>query len=193
MTIVEALKELVTAIGGIYTADDDTVSEIVEKLTAAFESGEFVTNLPAVTAADNGKLFGVTGGAWGKVDAPVELPAVAAVDNGSVLGVVGGAWAKDSRTIAVIGTIGENEQNKTTITLNKTAAEFYEAVSYGKQVKISATIGESLTGEFIVWIDSFKFTSDDVTVYTFRFVNQEGTVYLADNLSANDTVVLVEQ
>lgn len=50
--------------------------------------------LPAVTAADNGKLLGVVAGAWGKVDAPNGLPEVSATDNNKVLTVVNGEWDK---------------------------------------------------------------------------------------------------
>ena len=94
MTIVEALQNLVTAIGGTYTADDDTVSEVLAKVTAAFESGEFVTDLPAVTSDDNGDLLTVVSGEWAKADPPTELPAVTAGDDGDILTVVDGAWAK---------------------------------------------------------------------------------------------------
>lgn len=50
--------------------------------------------LPEVTAADNGKLLGVSGGTWDKVAAPSGLPDVTAADNGKMLGVVNGAWGK---------------------------------------------------------------------------------------------------
>lgn len=91
MTIVDVLKQLVTAIGGTYSSDDDTVSEILAKVTAAFESGDFVTDLPSVSAADNGCLLGVIAGEWGKIESPI--PAFTADDNGKVLGVVDGALA----------------------------------------------------------------------------------------------------
>lgn len=49
--------------------------------------------LPAVTAADNGKVLGVSGGAWGKMAVPTELPAVTAADAGKVLTVnEAGQW-----------------------------------------------------------------------------------------------------
>ncbi len=48
--------------------------------------------LPSVSAADNGKRMGVSGGQWAAVAA--ELPAVSASDNGKVLGVSGGQWGK---------------------------------------------------------------------------------------------------
>lgn len=46
--------------------------------------------LPAVSAADNGKLLGVSSGKWGKVSAPSELPAYTSSDNGKVLKVNSG-------------------------------------------------------------------------------------------------------
>ena len=49
--------------------------------------------LPTVSAADNGKVLGVSGGAWGKMAAPTELPAVTAADAGKVLTVnEAGQW-----------------------------------------------------------------------------------------------------
>lgn len=66
-----------------------TLQRIEEKLDNAIAAA-----LPEVSASDNGKLMGVSGGQWGKVDPPTELPAVSAADNGKVLGVSGGQWGK---------------------------------------------------------------------------------------------------
>lgn len=49
--------------------------------------------LPAVSAADNGKIAKVVGGVWNAAVLPAELPAVSAGDNGKKLGVSDGAWA----------------------------------------------------------------------------------------------------
>lgn len=49
--------------------------------------------LPSVSAADNGKVLGVSDGQWGKMDPPTELPAVTAADAGKVLTVnAQGEW-----------------------------------------------------------------------------------------------------
>lgn len=64
---------------------------IASKLAAA-------SDLPVVSASDNGKLLGVSGGTWAAVAAPTELPAVTASDNGKVLKVVNGAWAAVSES-----------------------------------------------------------------------------------------------
>ena len=64
----------------------EALQEIAEKLASAQAAA-----LPTVTASDNGKIMGVTGGEWAAVAA--ELPAVSASDNGKLLGVSGGAWA----------------------------------------------------------------------------------------------------
>lgn len=49
--------------------------------------------LPSVSAADNGKVLGVSGGQWGKMNPPTELPAVTAADAGKVLTVnAQGEW-----------------------------------------------------------------------------------------------------
>lgn len=49
MTIVEAIRQLVDTLGGSYSAEDDTVSELLEQLNAAFENGgtTFVINADA--------------------------------------------------------------------------------------------------------------------------------------------------
>ena len=52
------------------------------------------TELPSVTSSDNGKMLTVTNGAWAKGDAPTELPSVSSSDNGKILKVTSGAWAK---------------------------------------------------------------------------------------------------
>lgn len=53
--------------------------------------------LPTVTAADNGKLMGVSSGEWAAVAAPTELPAVTASDEGKVLTVdSSGKWVAAS-------------------------------------------------------------------------------------------------
>jgi hypothetical protein len=49
--------------------------------------------LPTVSSTDNGKVLGVSSGAWAAVDAPSGLPSVSSTDNGKVLGVSSGAWA----------------------------------------------------------------------------------------------------
>lgn len=55
-----------------------------------------VSDLPQVSASDNGKVLIVKSGSWAKGDAPTELPAVTASDNGKVLKVVEGVWAAAS-------------------------------------------------------------------------------------------------
>ena len=71
------------------------MSKISEELAKIAER-EGASNLPAVTADDNGKALLVSGGKWGKGSLPVELPAVTADDNGKALLVSGGAWTAGS-------------------------------------------------------------------------------------------------
>lgn len=87
MTIVNALKKLVTAWGGSTTAE--TIAEAIDDLSAVTPS-----SLPEVSSTDNGDILKVVSGEWAKATPSTELPVVSATDNGDVLTVVEGAWAK---------------------------------------------------------------------------------------------------
>lgn len=54
------------------------------------------TNLPEVSASDNGDVLTVVEGVWAKATPVAELPTVTSDDNGDFLMVVSGAWAKAS-------------------------------------------------------------------------------------------------
>lgn len=90
MTTVEALKSIFVALGGSAdTFNAATIPEALAKIATVVPSVE----LPAVTAADNGKVLTVVEGAWTKAAVPSDLPTVTAADNNKVLTVVEGAWA----------------------------------------------------------------------------------------------------
>ena len=87
---------------------------------AEVEGAPAAKELPDVTAADNGKVLGVSNGEWAKVDAPsgqdAELPDVTAADNGKVLGVSNGEWTKvdapsGSSSVTVDDTINASSPN----------------------------------------------------------------------------------
>ena len=61
------------------------------------EWAEVPKELPSVTNVDDGKLLGVSSGAWAKVDAPKELPTVSSGDSGKALMVnSNGNWVADN-------------------------------------------------------------------------------------------------
>ena len=73
------------------TKTTTALNELAEEMKKI--TGAAVTELPAVTASDNGDVLGVSSGAWAKVTPTKELPAVTAVtDDGKVLTADNGAW-----------------------------------------------------------------------------------------------------
>lgn len=60
--------------------------------TTKYVNENLIDKLPAVTEADNGKVFGVVDGKWQAMDAPSGMPEVTEEDNGKVAGVVDGVW-----------------------------------------------------------------------------------------------------
>lgn len=88
MTIVKALKAYFSKVHG-KTVTGKTISDVVANGANAVGT---VEGLPAVTAADNGKVLTVANGAWAAAVTVNELPAVTAADNGKVLTVANGVW-----------------------------------------------------------------------------------------------------
>ena len=145
MTIVEALKDIVTTLGGSYSADDDTISELLDRINTAFENGGGGggSSLPAVTTDDNGDVLTVVSGAWEKADAPTELPDVDAGDDGDFLGVEDGVWKCVDRPTDIVFvpfTVTISEQ-VATVTTTATFADVLSAVAAGKNVIAVVTVG----------------------------------------------------
>lgn len=73
------------------TETGKALAAIAEQLESI--EGAAVTELPAVTASDNGKILKVAGGEWTAGAETVELPAVTSSDAGKVLTVSAtGEW-----------------------------------------------------------------------------------------------------
>lgn len=90
ITNLEALKKLYAAFGGQVEnlADTATNADVIDAIAGVVATAI----LPAVTAADNGKVLMVQNGAW--VAASIdELPEVTVEDNGKILKVVNAQWA----------------------------------------------------------------------------------------------------
>ena len=93
-TVVDALKNLYTALGGTASdvADVTTAAGMIDAIADLDVSGG--DSLPTVTEADNSKVLSVVEGVWNKADIPTELPAVTSSDSGKVLTVnSNGNWA----------------------------------------------------------------------------------------------------
>ena len=65
-TTVNELKELYESLGGT-PSDVAGITTIPDMIAALAEVAGTTIELPAVTAADNGKILGVSGGKWKKV------------------------------------------------------------------------------------------------------------------------------
>lgn len=183
MTIVNALKKLVTAWGGSTTAD--TIAEAIDDLSAVTPS-----SLPEVSSTDNGDILKVVSGEWAKATPSTELPVVSATDNGDVLTVVEGAWAKaapsggGSNVLVVNYTATVEEDNITITGSDKTYAEIYQAYQGG------AYIIANLLGSFIPCVGvigtevnyqatSAQITSEDVIVNTLEIQHTSEDTYAA--------------
>lgn len=91
--LVKALRKLYKKLTGT-ACTEVTSAGVINKIAEDYVAP--TGTLPTVTAADNGKVLKVSGGAWAKGEEVVELPAVTAADNGKVLTVVNGVWAAAS-------------------------------------------------------------------------------------------------
>ena len=93
MTTVQALRAIYVALGGTGTDIPDNM-EIPAALMKIATAAASTIELPAVTAENAGQVLTVNAqGKWAAANIPSQLPAVSATDNGSVLKVVEGVWA----------------------------------------------------------------------------------------------------
>lgn len=75
-----------------YSGKETVTLHDAEGNEETFVHTSLIEKLPAVTEADNGKVFGVVDGKWQAMEAPSTMPEVSEADNGKVAGVVDGAW-----------------------------------------------------------------------------------------------------
>lgn len=109
---VESLRGLYVALGGdiAEVANLNTIPELLTEISTVAQAA--ATELPAVKAADNGKVLTVVNSKWAKADIPSQLPAATAADSGKLLAVnSSGAYAlstyDDSKTYFTVSGTGE--------------------------------------------------------------------------------------
>lgn len=157
---VESLRGLYVALGGDISevANLNTIPQLLEEISTVAQAA--ATELPAVKAADNGKVLTVVNSKWAKADVPTAasdklgcvkvgsglaiadgvlsasggLPAVTASDNGKVLTVKNGAWdiGKYAQSIGYIAISGTTAGSNVAITWpeNMTQQEVVDALTY---------------------------------------------------------------
>ena len=89
-TTIQALREIYKALGGTGPDIPDNM-EIPAALIKIATAAASTIELPAATT--DGQVLTASGGKWVSAAIPSQLPAVSATDNGSVLKVVEGVWA----------------------------------------------------------------------------------------------------
>lgn len=88
---LDALRGLYVALGG--DADDVANLVIIPDLINAIASLITTQGIAALPTGTDGQVLTLDKGEWTAANVPSELPAVTATDNGSVLKVVEGEWA----------------------------------------------------------------------------------------------------
>lgn len=169
-------------------------SDIADAVTLVKDSYTAPEGLPAVTAADNGKVLGVSSGEWEAVAAPEELPAVTAADNGKVLGVSGGEW----------GAVAASSGGGDVVVIPTTGVYSNETTHISSVTAISATaVPTALTaGKIPMLLITFSVDDGNGTIlgtikHAFTFIaeaydyNDEGTAVIVSSYSfSNGTIVL---
>ena len=117
----------------VSTISQETDMPVWEAVPVSAVIGE-VDVLPEVTPENNGQILGVTGGAWGVMDAPSGLPEVSSTDNGKVLTVTDGVWvANEIAVTSVNGQTGDVQidalPNPNTITFTGVVEAIYDGSS----------------------------------------------------------------
>ena len=124
------------------------------------------------------------------------LPKVTGAQNGKALLVESGAWKAgdlpDYAPFAVTGTPGTNDQEKATLTLNKTAAELYTAAGNGRAVKMTAAVGEDHANETVFGLTAVRDDNDGAVTYAFYAVGYDGKRYAGTGIAGTAAVVLTE-
>lgn len=130
-TNIEALRGLYVALGGDVAdvADITTLPEMLEKISTVASAA--ASELPPVTATDNGDVMTVVSGKWAKATPASELPSVGAFDIGKMLTVDNNKkWAKMG--LQVFPCQVEHDTNPDTYTAHLVGMPYDVLNSYAK-------------------------------------------------------------
>ena len=130
--------------GSFYIRHSDDYSGNLWELNEGGSEGG--SDLPEVSAADNGDVLTVVNGTWAKAEAPTGLPVVSGVDNGKYLGVVNGEWSTtDGDVFSVTVTMTQYDYSTST-SMDKSMTEINNAINNGQLIGVNFRISYEYTG-----------------------------------------------
>lgn len=131
-----------------------------------------------------------------------ELPDIDNDDDGKVLTVDGNEakWknpADPTMVYAMSGTLRDDTEESTTLTLDKTALELFTAVEKGMLCKVAITSpvddDGTMTITAVIPCEAFKVEIGGNTAYSFKMradMSADDALFFVTGMSANDAVVL---
>lgn len=148
---VESLRGLYVALGGdiAEVANLNTIPQLLEEISTVAQAA--ATELPAVKAADNGKVLTVVNSKWQKANLPAGLPAVTDSDSGKALEVdSNGKWAASaySKKQVVFTVTGLTSASNVTVSLpsDLSVSDAFQMLNAGNSVIANCSLPGFMAG-----------------------------------------------